>query len=89
MWANKLTLLIPEAKGVVSDIGESLSPKYAPEIMAPALNPGLNPKLFPIAIRASPIVPAVDQELPVNKVVIAVMIAALGKNNCGDTICKP
>ena len=37
-----------EARMVVSDKGDILSPKYAPEIMAPAIQPSSKPCAFPI-----------------------------------------
>lgn len=50
---------------VVSDNGEILSPKYAPEIMAPAIQPSSNPCALPMPIKAIPMVAIVVQELPV------------------------
>ncbi len=52
---------------VVSENGERLSPKYAPDRMAPAAIPEGTPYVVPIPISATPTVPAVDQELPVIK----------------------
>ena len=45
-----------EARTVVSDNGDTLSPKYAPEIIAPAIHPGLYPCAVPIPTRATPTV---------------------------------
>ena len=53
-----------EASTVVSDRGEILSPKYAPEIMAPADHPGSKPCAVPMPINATPTVAIVVQELP-------------------------
>ena len=48
-----------------TDKGETLSPKYAPDIMAPAIQPGSYPCAVPIPTRATPTVAMVVQELPV------------------------
>lgn len=53
------------AKTVVSESGETLSPKYAPEMIAPAIQPVSKPCASPIPIKAIPIVAMVVQELPV------------------------
>ena len=50
---------------MVSDSGDILSPKYAPETTAPAVISTENPRATPIPISATPIEPAVDQEEPV------------------------
>lgn len=63
-----------EASIVVSDSGEILSPKYAPEIIAPAIHPSLNPCALPIPISAIPIVAIVVHELPVMTGISAQMI---------------
>ena len=63
---EKMGLPVTEAaKTVVSESGETLSPKYAPEIMAPAIHPEENPCASPIPIKAIPIVAIVVHELPV------------------------
>ena len=54
-----------EASTVVSDRGEILSPKYAPEMMAPAIHPGSYPCAVPIPTKATPMVAIVVHELPV------------------------
>ena len=51
----------------MSDRGDILSPKYAPEIIAPAINPIGKPSAFPMPNNAIPIVAIVLQELPVAK----------------------
>lgn len=53
---------------------EILSPKYAPEIIAPAIHPSLNPCALPIPISAIPIVAIVVHELPVMTEISAQMI---------------
>jgi hypothetical protein len=56
---------IAGARFVVSDNGDILSPKYAPEIIDPATIPELKPKAFPMPSSATPMVATVDHELPV------------------------
>ena len=56
---------IAGAKFVVSDSGDILSPKYAPEIIAPAVISGERPKPKDIPIKATPSVPATVHELPI------------------------
>ena len=60
--------------------GESLSPKYAPEITAPATIPDGIPKAFPIPISAIPTVAEVVQLLPVESEITAHIIKQDGKN---------
>ena len=62
---NKSVPAIAGAKFVVSDNGDILSPKYAPEIIAPAVTAGESPKPVAIPIRATPNVPATVHELPI------------------------
>ena len=80
---------IAGARFVVSERGESLSPIYAPEIIAPAVICGGIPSPAPIPIRAIPIVAAVLQEFPVVSATIKDKISAAGKNIPGDIIFKP
>ena len=63
---EKIGLPVTEAANtVVSESGETLSPKYAPEMMAPAIQPGSNPCASPMPIKAIPMVAMVVHELPV------------------------
>src|SRR5699024_288231 len=64
---------------VVSDNGDSLSPIYAPDIMAPATNGNGISKLAPTPIIAIPLVPTEPKEVPVVKDVIASTIIATTK----------
>ena len=48
MWVNRSTLHDEDARTVVSDSGDTLSPKYAPEMIAPAIQPSLYPITLPI-----------------------------------------
>ena len=65
IWLNKLVPVTPEARLVVSDKGDSLSPKYAPEIMAPALIARDISIAAAIPIKPMPRVPATVHELPI------------------------
>ena len=49
---------------MVSDSGESLSPRYAPEMTAPAVIAGETSSSVAMPTRPTPIVPAVVHELP-------------------------
>ncbi len=55
---------IDGTRTVVSEIGVSLSPKYAPEITAPAAMTGSAPRIGASATKATPSVAAVVHELP-------------------------
>ena len=59
------------ARFVVSLIGESLSPKYAPLITAPETIAGFILMVSPIPIKAIPMVAVVPHELPVATLIIA------------------
>ena len=61
---NKSVPAMAEAKLVVSDNGDILSPKYAPDIIAPPISPVGIPRTFPIPSKAIPIVAIVLHELP-------------------------
>ena len=49
---------------VVSEMGDILSPKNAPDTTAPATTAGLAPKALPIPIKATPRVAQVVRLLP-------------------------
>ena len=74
IWVNKSPPAIAGARFVVSLKGDSLSPKYAPEITAPAIIPEGKPKALPMPIKAIPTVADVVQLLPVAKEIIAHII---------------
>ena len=80
---------IAGARFVVSDKGDILSPKYAPDIIAPATRPFDIPKALPIPNRAIPTVAIVDQELPEASETIAHMMAAATRKILGFSICNP
>ena len=77
------------ARLVVSLNGDILSPKYAPEITAPATKPKSKPNAFPIPINPIPIVADVDQLLPVANATIALIITHVGKKNDALINFKP
>ena len=89
IWLNKSHSAMAEAKFVVSLRGDNLSPKYAPDMTAPAVISGLIPIACPIPISAIPIVADVDQLLPVTRDVKAARITAVGKNIVGFIIFNP
>ena len=89
MCENRSAFAIDDAKTVVSDIGDILSPKYAPEIMAPALRAEGTPRASPIPNSAIPIVAIVVHEVPVITEISDEMIQAHGKNTAGDISCTP
>ena len=89
MWVNIGTLLIEEASTVVSDSGEILSPKYAPEMIAPAITPSLKPSALPIPRRATPIVAIVVHELPTMTETSAQITQAVSRNIFGLMILTP
>ncbi|MPN51770.1 hypothetical protein SDC9_199419 [bioreactor metagenome] len=89
MWSNNVDPAIAGARFVVSDKGDILSPKYAPDTIQPAANGTDTPRPEAIPISATPTVPAVVQELPVAKATILHKNNAVTKKNVGDNICKP
>ena len=74
---------------VVSDNGDILSPKYAPEMTAPATIPAGIPILSPIPIPATPIVAIVDHELPIANETIAQISVIATRNQEGVMIFNP
>ena len=80
---NKSVPAIAGARLVVSDSGDILSPKYAPEIIVPATKPSDIPKAFPIPNKAIPTVAIVDHELPEAKDTTAQMIHVATRNILG------
>src|SRR5699024_7597200 len=64
MWSKSFTPPIAAARFVVSDNGESLSPKNAPEMTAPATRGAGKPIPSPMAMNAMPTVAMVVSELP-------------------------
>ena len=71
---------IAGARFVVSERGDILSPKYEPEIIAPAAIGAGIPSPVATPISATPIVPAVPHEVPVAREVIEHIITAATRN---------
>ncbi len=65
MWTNSSVPATAGARLVVSLSGDILSPKYAPEMMAPAVRPRLRSWAVATPTSAMPMVEAVVQEEPV------------------------
>ena len=74
---------------VVSESGDILSPKYAPEIIAPPITGAGIFKLIPIPIRAIPTVPAVVHEEPVARETMEHINKVASKKIFGDKILSP
>ena len=89
MWVNKSVPAIAGARFVVSDRGDILSPKYAPEIIAPPTIPTLMPNAVPIPTSAIPTVADVVQLEPVATDTIAHTIHAATKKMVGFKIISP
>ena len=64
IWSKRSVSATAEARLVESDRGDILSPKTAPEIIAPAVKAGLMPKVLPIPKRAIPTVDTVVKQDP-------------------------
>ena len=71
------------AKFVVSEIGDILSPKDAPQRTIPAVSPGGIPIPVPMPIMAKPIVPTVPQEVPIDIEVMLHRIRPIGRKSFG------
>ena len=83
---------VPEteaARMVLSDSGDILSPKYAPQMIAPAVMGDGIPMAFPIPISARPTVPRVPQEVPVAREVKDARISADNRNIFGEMNLSP
>lgn len=65
IWSNRFEPETAGARFVVSDRGDILSPKYAPEIMIPAVRGAGIPSPAAIPISATPTVPPTPQDEPV------------------------
>ena len=80
---NSVAPAIAGARFVVSDNGDILSPKYAPDTIAPAVIAAGKFSAAPTPIKATPIDPAVDQDDPVAKDTILHRIHAVTRNTFG------
>ena len=83
MWSYRSALAVAEASRVVSDSGESLSPKWEPEIIAPAAKGRGTPMPAATPMSATPTVAAVPQQAPVAREVMEQMMKARGRNIWG------
>ena len=86
MWVIKSVPATAGARFVVSERGESLSPKYAPLIIAPATQPSWMPNADPIPIKAIPTVPMVPQDDPVARLSMAQTTQAAKRKIEGSNI---
>lgn len=67
IWAKRSLPAIAEARLVESESGDILSPKTAPEMIAPATSAGLALSATPIPNKAIPIVEIVVKPLPMDR----------------------
>ena len=77
------------AKLVVSDNGDILSPKKAPETIAPAVIASDKSSAPAMPINATPTVATVVSELPTERPMIAVTTKTTAKKNNGVTRLNP
>ena len=89
MCVNRSVPVEELARIVVSLNGDSLSPKYAPEMIAPALQGAGTPSAVPIPRSATPIVATVVHEVPVISDTIAQMMQAHARKRWGFIIFTP
>lgn len=89
MCLKRSTPHADEATTVVSLRGDTLSPKYAPDIIAPATHPGWKPITEPMPMNATPIVAIVLHELPVRTETTAHTPHATTKKNRGSSRRNP
>ena len=83
---------VPAAAGamfVVSEKGDILSPKMAPDTDIPATSAGLIPMPYPIAMKATPMVPSAEYADPVKKDTIQQTTNPKGRNEAGVKILSP
>ena len=86
---NRVAPAMAGARLVVSESGDILSPKYAPDTTAPAVIAGGKPSAVPTPISATPMEPAVDQDDPVAKDTILQRIQPVTRNTFGLMILIP
>ena len=89
MWVKRGVPLVDDARTVVSLSGDILSPKYAPEIIAPAVHPSEKPRARPMPSRARPMVAIVVHDEPVINDTTALMTQAEARKTVGWIICTP
>ena len=89
MWSYRGVPDISAATLVVSDRGDILSPKKAPEQTAPAISGAEMPILVPTPNKAKPMVAIEPKEVPVKRLVIAQRTKASGTMILGEQILRP
>ena len=89
IWSQSSTPAAAGVRLVVSDNGDILSPKKAPETIAPPVKCAGMPSPMPIPIIASPTVPTVPQEVPVATEIMAQIIQTENKKEEGEKILNP
>ena len=89
IWSKRSTPQALDATTVVSLSGDTLSPKYAPDIMAPATHPGWKPMTVPMPMNATPMVAMVLQELPVSTDMTAQTAHVVTRKKVGLSIRRP
>ncbi|MFM1942660.1 MAG: hypothetical protein RI897_1642 [Verrucomicrobiota bacterium] len=89
MCVNKSVPATPGARLVVSDNGDILSPKYAPETIAPATIGNGTPNPRPTPIKAIPTVPTVPHDDPVPRETTEHTKTAATKKYPGEKIFSP
>lgn len=70
-------------------MGDILSPKYAPDITAPAVYADGIPSASPMPSSAMPMVAIVVHDVPVITEMSDAMMQAQGRKNNGDMNCTP
>lgn len=89
MWAKSSEPATAEAKLVESDKGDILSPKIAPDKIAPATKAGSKPIVIPIPKIAIPTVEIVVKPLPIDNPTNEQTIKADGTKNLTLKLLKP
>ena len=89
MCVYRFVPVIAGARFVVSLNGDILSPKYAPEITAPAVIPAGILKAIPTATKAIPTVAEVVYELPVVRDTRVETTKVIGKKALSETRSSP
>ena len=87
--SNRSLPAIAEARLVESERGDILSPKTAPETIAPANNGRLIPIADPTAKRANPIVEIVVKPEPIDRPTNEQTIKVDGTNHLAEISLKP
>ena len=86
---NRGVSVTDDASTVVSERGDILSPKYAPDSMAPAVHPAEKPSAIPMPMKAVPMVATVVQELPVISETREHMRHTARRNIFGERTLRP